>query len=127
MALAVVASGCTHNPVLGKWQIERRLKESNDSYLDRLSSNIRSSAGARIIEFRKDSIAVTGGAKSGLETGIKYRIQELESGGTEVRIFQPREGDPRNWDIDVCRVDHNNETAQLESPSELVELRRIDN
>lgn len=124
-ALAVAIYGCTPNPLIGKWQIEQRSKETNESYLDRLSSNIRTSTGARMIEFRRHSILVTGGTKNASETGIKYRIQELENGGTEVRIFQPGKDDPHRWDIDVCRVDSNGQTAQLESKSELVQLKRM--
>jgi len=118
-------AGCTHNPLLGKWSIASRDKEVTASYLDELTSNVKTSTGATTIEFRKDSILISGGPQDHTETGIKYIIQELEGGATEVQIVQARQGDPDNNDVDVCHLDSGGNTAQLESRSEELHLTRV--
>jgi hypothetical protein len=120
-------SGCTYNPALGKWKIEQRTKETDVTYVDPLSSYIKKHTGNDTIEFLKDSLVVSGGGKDIVEESIQYRIQELEgTGGTEVRIAQPRKDDPNNYDIDVFRVNPDGKSAHLETPSEIVELKRIE-
>ncbi len=119
-------AGCTHNPLLGKWKIDQRTKETYVSYVDPLSSNIKKHTGNDTIEFRKDSIEVSGGPNAVTESGINYQVTELEGeGGTEVKIYQPRKDDPSNYDIDVSRVAPDGKSAHLETPSEIVELKRI--
>lgn len=126
-ALLLGLSGCTYNPALGKWKIDQRTKETDVSYVDPLSTNIKKQTGNDTIELLKDSIVVSGGGKDIVENSIQYRIQELEgAGGTEVRIAQPRKDDPNNYDIDVFRVSPDGKSAHLETPSEIVELKRID-
>jgi len=127
VGLFIGLSGCTYNPSLGKWKIDQRTKETYVSYVDPLSSNIRKKTGHDTIEFRKDSIVISGGPKEAVETGIQYRIQELEGqAGTEVRVFQPRKDDSSQFDIDVLRVTPDGKSAHLETPSEIVELKRIE-
>ncbi len=126
-ALLVGLSGCTYNPLLGKWKIDQRTKETYVTYLDPLSHNIKKKTGNDTIEFLKDSIVVSGGPQAVTEENIQYRIQELEgSAGTEVKIVQPRKDDPNNYDIDVSRVAPDGKSAHLETPSEVVELKRIE-
>jgi hypothetical protein len=122
--LMLALAGCTHNPLLGKWSITSRDKEADASYLDELTSNVRTSTGATTIEFRKDSILISGGPREHTETGIKYFIQELEGGATDVRVLQPRKGDPDNNDIDLCHIDPTGNKAQLESRNEILHLTR---
>jgi len=127
IALLMGLSGCTYNPVLGKWKIDQRTKETYVSYVDPLSSNIRKQTGNDTIEFSKDSLVVSGGPNAVTEEGIHYQVTELEgSGGTEVKIYQPRKDDPNNYDIDVSRVAPDGKSAHLETPSEIVELKRIE-
>ena len=127
LGLLMLLSGCTYNPALGKWKIDQRTKETYVSYVDPLSSNIKKQTGNDTIELLKDSIVVSGGGKDVVENGIQYRIQELEGqGGTEVRIAQPRKDDPNNYDIDVFRVSPDGKSAHLETPSEIVEFKRVE-
>ncbi|HTY55622.1 MAG TPA: hypothetical protein VMB26_10500 [Candidatus Binataceae bacterium] len=123
--LMLTLAACTPNPLLGKWSIKSRDKETDASYIDELTSNVRTSTGAKTIEFRKDSIVVSGGPQEHTETGIKYIINELEGGATDVQIVQARKGDPDNNDVDVCHIDSTGNSAQLESRNELVDLTRI--
>jgi hypothetical protein len=126
-ALMIGLSGCTYNPLLGKWKIDQRTKETDVSYVDPLSTHIKKQSGNDTIEFAKNSIVVSGGANSATEDGIHYQITELEgAGGTEVKIYQPRKDDPNNYDIDVSRVAPDGKSAHLETPSETVELKRIE-
>jgi hypothetical protein len=126
-ALLIGLSGCTYNPLLGKWKIDQRTKETYVDYVDPLSKNIKKKTGNDTIEFRKDSIVVSGGSQEMTEENIQYRIQELEGGaGTEVKIVQPRKDDPNNYDIDVSRVAPDGKSAHLETPSEIVELKRLE-
>lgn len=128
-AVALLAGlwGCTYNPLLGKWKIDQRTKETDVTYVDPLSHNIKKKTGNDTIEFEKNSIVVSGGAQPVTEDGIHYQITELEgSAGTEVKIYQPRKDDPNNYDIDVLRVAPDGKSAHLETPSEIVELKRID-
>ena len=126
-ALLVVLSGCTYDPLLGKWKIDQRTKETDVTYLDPLSHNIKKHTGNDTIEFLKDSIVVSGGLQPVTEDGINYQITELEgAAGTEVKIYQPRKDDPSNYDIDLSRVAPDGKSAHLETPSEVVELKRID-
>ena len=125
-ALSMLAlAGCTHNPLLGKWSIKSRDKEINTSYIDELSANVRAATGATTIDFSKDSIVISGGPQEHTETGVKYYIQELEGGGTDVQIMQPRKGDQASNDIDVCHIDPTGNVAQLESRTEMLHLTRI--
>ncbi len=127
MALLIGLSGCTYNPLLGKWKIDQRTKETYVSYVDPLSSNIKKQTGNDTIEFTKNSIVVSGGPNAVTEDGIHYQITELEGGaGTEVKIYQPRKDDPNNYDIDTSRVTPDGKSAHLETPSEIVELKRIE-
>src|SRR5271155_244184 len=126
-ALLVGLSGCTYNPLLGKWKIDQRTKETDVTYLDPLSHNIKKHTGNDTIEFLKDSIVISGGAQPVTEDGINYQITELEgAAGTEVKIYQPRKDDPSNYDIDLSREAPDGKSAHLETPSEIVELKRID-
>ncbi len=126
-ALLVALSGCTYNPLLGKWKIDQRTKETDVTYLDPLSHNIKKHTGNDTIEFLKDSIVISGGPQAVTEDGIHYQITELEgAAGTEVKIYQPRKDDPNNYDIDESRVAPDGKSAHLETPSEVVELKRID-
>jgi hypothetical protein len=126
-ALLLGLSGCTYNPLLGKWKIDQRTKETDVTYLDPLSHNIKKRTGNDTIEFLKDSIVISGGPQSVTEDGIHYQITELEgANGTEVKIYQPRKDDPNNYDIDLSRVAPDGKSAHLETPSETVELKRIE-
>jgi len=124
MTLVFALAGCGHNPAIGKWNIGKREKEVVASDIDELTSNIRTSTGATTIEFRKDSIVISGGAADQVETGIDYSVQELEGGATDVRILQPRKGDT-SADIDVLHIAAGGNTAQLESRTEMVDLTRV--
>ena len=127
MALLFGLSGCTYNPLLGKWKIDHRTKETYVSYVDPLSTNIKKQTGNDMIEFDKNSIVISGGPNAVTEDGIHYQITELEGGaGTEVKIYQPRKDDPNNYDIDVLRVAPDGKSAHLETPSETAELKRIE-
>jgi hypothetical protein len=123
--LALMIAGCTHNPLLGKWSIASREKEVDASYLDELTSNVRRSTGATTIEFRKDSILISGGPQEHTETGIRYIITELEGGATDVQIVQRRKSDPNSDDVDVCHIDSKGDAASLESRNEILHLTRI--
>ncbi len=126
VALMIGASGCTYNPLIGKWQIDHRNKETYVSYVDPLSSHIKKQTGNTMIEFRKDSFEVSGGSKPATEQDIHYQVTELPGGeGTEVKIYQPRKDDPNNYDIDTARVSPDGKSAHLETPSEMVDLKRI--
>jgi hypothetical protein len=115
--------GCSNNPILGKWNIDKREKEMRTSYMDELTTNVQSSSGATQIEFRKDSILITGGPNQHLETGVTYSVQELESGAVDVRILQQRPG-ATSADIDFFHIAAGGNTAQLESRTELIDLSR---
>ena len=124
--LLIGMSGCTYNPLLGKWKIDQRVKETYVSYVDPLSTNIKKQTGNDTIEFDKNSIVVSGGNPV-TEDGIHYQVTELAGGnGTEVKIYQPRKDDPNNYDIDLLRVAPDGKTAHLETPSETAELKRIE-
>jgi len=123
LILMFAVAGCTHNPMLGKWKIGKREKEVETTDIDELTSNIKTSSGATGIEFRKNSIVITGGAQNHVETGIDYSVQELEGGATDVRILQPAKGDT-SADIDMLHIAPDGNSAQLESRSELVDLTR---
>jgi len=125
MLLTFALAGCTHNPLLGKWSIEKREKEAPTSSLDELTSNVQSSTGATEIDFRKHSIVIWNKAGKHREKGVEYSIQELESGATDIRILQPAGGDTHR-DIDVCHLDATGKTAQLESATEVLDLARIE-
>lgn len=122
--LMLALAGCTHNPLLGKWSIANRDKEADASYIDELTSNVRTSTGATTIEFRKASILISGGPQEHTETGVRYFIQELQGGATDVRVLQARKGDPDNNDVDLCHIDPTGNTAQLESRNEMLHLTR---
>jgi hypothetical protein len=127
IALLIGLSGCTYNPLLGKWKIDQRTKETYVSYVDPLSTNIKKHTGNDTIEFRNDTIVVSGGPNAVTEDGIHYQITELEgANGTEVKIYQPRKDDPNNYDIDVLRVTPDGKSAHLETPSETAELKRVE-
>src|SRR5262249_55566225 len=105
---------------------DQRSKETYVSYVDPISSHIKKQTGNDTLEFRKDSVVISGGAKPMTETGIHYQITELEgSAGTEVKIYQPRKNHPNNNDIDTSRVTPDGKSAHLETPSEIVELKKI--
>ncbi len=126
-ALLMGLSGCTYNPLLGKWRIDQRTKETYVSYVDPLSSHIRKQTGNDTIQFDKNSITISGGANPFTEDGIHYQVTELPGAeGTEVKIYQPRKDDPNNYDIDTSRVAPDGKSAHLETPSEVVELKRIE-
>jgi hypothetical protein len=125
IALMLTLAGCTHNPLLGKWSIASRDKEVDASYLDELTTNVRTSTGATTIEFLKDSIVTSGGPTDHTITGVTYIINELEGGTTDVQIVQARKSDPDNNDVDVCHIDKTGNTAQLESRSEMLHLTRV--
>lgn len=128
-AVALLAGlwGCTYNPLLGKWKIDQRTKETYVSYVDPLSSNIKKQTGNDTIEFAKNSLTISGGPNAFTEDSIHYQITELPgSEGTEVKIYQPRKDDPNNYDIDTSRVAPDGKSAHLETPSEVVELKRIE-
>ena len=120
----LILAGCTHNPLLGKWSIASRDKEADASYLDELTTNVRSSTGATTIEFLKDSIVTSGGPQEHTVTGVTYIIQELEGGATDVKVVQARKSDPDNNDVDICHIDATGNTAQLESRTEVLHLTR---
>jgi hypothetical protein len=127
MALLMGLSGCTYNPLLGKWKIDQRTKETYVSYIDPLSSHIKKQTGNDTIQFDKNSITISGGANAVTEEAIHYQITELPGAeGTEVKIYQPRKDDPNNYDIDTLRVAPDGKSAHLETPSEIVELKRIE-
>jgi hypothetical protein len=127
MALLMGLCGCTYNPLLGKWKIEQRTKETYVTYVDPLSSNIKKQTGNDTLEFNKDSITVSGGPTPVTEEDIHYQVTELAGGaGTEVKIYQPRKDDPNNYDIDVFRVAPDGKSAHLETPSEVAELKLIE-
>jgi hypothetical protein len=121
--LLFAIAGCAHNPALGKWNIGKREKEVVASDVDELTHNIRTSTGATSIEFRKNSILISGGAQDHVESGVQYSVQQLEGGAIDVRILQPRKGDS-SADIDVLHIASDGNTAQLESRTELVDLTR---
>lgn len=124
-AFLLMAAGCTHNPLLGKWSIEKREKEVPASYMDELTTNVQSATGASEIDFDEDSILIVGSTAQHKETGVEYSIQELPGGATEVQILQPRSGDTTR-DIDVCHIDPSGKQAQLESATEVLDLARIE-
>jgi hypothetical protein len=125
VVLLFIAAGCTHNPLLGKWSIQKREKEVPASYMDELTTNVQSATGASEIDFDKDSILIVGSTAEHKETGVEYSINELEGGATEVQILQPRSGDTTR-DIDICHVDPSGKKAQLESATEVLDLARIE-
>src|SRR5277367_7157147 len=102
LALMLALAGCTHNPLLGKWTITSRDKEAEASYLDELTTNVRTSTGATTIEFQQDSIVTSGGPQDHTITGVTYIINELEGGATDVQIVQARKSDPDNNDVDIA-------------------------
>lgn len=120
----IALAGCTYNPLLGKWSIKSHDKEADATFVDELTANTRTSTGATTIDFRKDSIVISGGPQEHTETGIKYVIQELEGGATQVSIVQARKGDPDNNDVDVCHVDSTGNSAVLESRNQTLRLTR---
>jgi hypothetical protein len=124
VALMLALAGCTHNPLLGKWTIASRDKETDASYLDELTTNVKTSTGATTIEFLKDSIVTSGGPQEHTITGVSYIINELEGGTTDVQIVQARKTDPDNNDVDVCHIDKSGNAAQLESRNEILHLTR---
>jgi hypothetical protein len=124
VVLMLALTGCTHNPLLGKWTIASRDKEAEASYLDELTTNVRTSTGATTIEFLKDSIVTSGGPQENTITGVTYVINELEGGATDVQIVQARQSDPDNNDVDVCHIDKSGNAAQLESRNEILHLTR---
>lgn len=127
-ALAVMAgaSGCTYNPLIGKWQIDHRTKETYVSYVDPLSKHIKKETGNTTIVFSQNSLEVSGGSKPATEQGIHYQVTELPGGeGNEVKIYQPRKDEPNNYDIDTARVSPDGKSAHLETPSEMVDLKKI--
>ncbi len=125
IVLMLALAGCTHNPLLGKWNIASRDKEVDASYLDELTTNVRTSTGATTIEFDKDSIVISGGPQEHTITGVTYIINELEGGATDVQIVQARKSDPNNNDVDVCHIDKTGNAAQLESRNEILRLSRV--
>ena len=122
-ALMLALAGCTHNPLLGKWTIASRDKEVDASFLDELTTNVKTSSGATTIEFLKDSIVTSGGPQEHTINGVSYVITELEGGATDVQIVQARH-DPDNNDVDVCHIDKTGNAAQLESRNEVLRLTR---
>jgi hypothetical protein len=124
MALMLALAGCTHNPLLGKWNIASRDKEADASYLDELTTSVKTSTGATTIEFLKDSIVTSGGPQEHTITGVTYIINELEGGATDVQIVQARKSDPDNNDVDICHIDKTGNAAQLESRNEVLRLSR---
>jgi hypothetical protein len=122
--LILGAAGCTHNPLLGKWSIKSRDREAEATFVDQLTSILKKSSGATTVEFRKDSILVSGGPQDHTVNGVSYIIQELEGGATTVQIMQPRKSDPDNNDVDVCHVDPTGNSAQLESRNTVIQLTR---
>lgn len=124
LVVALTLVGCGHNPALGKWSIGKREKEVETSDLDELTHDIRTSTGATTIEFRKDSIAISGGAANQTETNIDYSVGGMDGGATNVRILQSRKGDT-SADIDTLHIAPDGKTATLESRTEVVDLTRI--
>jgi hypothetical protein len=97
------------------------------TYVDPLSKHIKKETGNTIIEFGQNSIAVSGGSKPATEDNIHYQVTQLPGGeGDEVKIYQPRKDDPNNYDIDTARVSPDGKTAHLETPSEMVDLKKIE-
>jgi hypothetical protein len=126
LAVMVGASGCTYNPLIGKWQIDHRNKETYVSYVDPLSKHIKKETGNTTIVFSQNSLEVSGGSKPATEQGIHYQVTELPGGeGNEVKIYQPRKDDPNNYDIDTARVSPDGKSVHLETPSEMVDLKKI--
>ena len=124
LALVVTTlAGCGGNPASGTWTIGQRQKELEATYLDELTTNIRKSTGATQIEFQKDSIVISGGAQPHTETGVIYSVDELPGGAVDIRILQPRAGDTTK-DVDILHIDKTGNSAQLETPTELVDLTR---
>lgn len=126
LIVALALAGCGHNPALGKWSIGKREKEIETSDLDELTHDIRTATDATTIEFRKDSIVISGGAANQTESNIDYSVAGLESGATDVRILQSRKGDT-SADIDTLHIAPDGNTAQLESRTEVVDLTRAHN
>ena len=122
--LILGVAGCTQNPLLGKWSIKSRDKEAEANFVDELTSNLKKPSGATTVEFRKDSILISGGPQEHTVNGVSYIIQELEGGATTVQIVQPRKSDPDNNDVDVCHVDPTGNNAQLESRDTVIQLTR---
>ena len=125
--LILGVAGCTHNPLIGKWSIKSRDKESDANFIDELTSNLKKASGATTVEFRKDSILISGGPQEHTVNGVSYVVQELEGGATTVQIMQPRKSDPDNNDVDVCHVDPTGNAAQLESRNTVIQLTRSGN
>jgi hypothetical protein len=127
VALAALAAGCSRNsnPILGKWSIAQREKELDTSFVDELIQNSKSSTGATTLEFRPDSILITGSAPEHLETGVKYYVTPLEGGAFDVRIMQKQGGDPDNNDVDLCHIEPDGKTARLESRNAVYRLSRL--
>ncbi len=126
MVVALTLVGCGHNPALGKWSIGKREKEVETSDIDELTHDIRTSTGATTIEFRKDSIVISGGAADQTENNIDYSVGGMDSGATNVRILQSRKGDT-SADIDTLHIAPDGKTATLESRTEVVDLTRVQN
>lgn len=125
LALAMLGTGCSRNPIVGKWNIAQREKEAETSFVDELVQNSKSSTGATTLEFRPDSILITGSSAPHLETGVKYYVNSLEGGGFEVRIMQQHGGDPDNNDVDTLHIEPDGNTARLESRNAVYHLSRI--
>lgn len=123
--VALTLIGCGQNPALGKWSIGKREKEVETSDIDELTHDIRSSTGATTIEFRKDSIVISGGGADQTEHNIDYSVSGMDSGATNVRILQSRKGDT-SADIDTLHIAPDGKTATLESRTEVVDLTRIE-
>ncbi|MHB8382232.1 MAG: hypothetical protein ACYDC3_07815 [Candidatus Binataceae bacterium] len=126
LVVSLAIAGCGHNPALGKWNIGKREKETETSDIDELSHDIRTAADATTIEFRKDSIVISGGTANQTESNIDYSVAPLEGGATDIRILQPRKGDT-SADIDTLHIAADGKTAQLESRTEVVDLTRAQN
>lgn len=123
MIVALMLVGCGHNPAIGKWSIGKREKEIETSDLDELTHDIRTATGATTIEFRKDSIVISGGSADQTEHNIDYSVGGMDSGATNVRILQSRKGDT-SADIDMLHIAPDGKTATLESRTEVVDLTR---
>ncbi len=126
IALLLGTSGCTYNPIIGKWEIVNRSKETYASYVDPLSQHIKKQTGNTTIVFAQNSFEVTGGSSPATEQGIHYQVTELPGGeGNEVKIYQPRKDEPNNYDIDTARVSPDGKSAHLETPNTIVDLKKI--
>lgn len=121
LVLSLALAGCGYNPALGKWNITKSEEEVEATTADELTV-IRNSTGATAIEFRKDSILVTGGLKDRSESPVVYSVQPLKSGATTVQILQGKSD--TNHDIDVMMISPDGNRARLESRTELVDLTR---